>query len=570
MYINAKRVFAVLFFYVCVAAPVTAQIKFVQLTDPHLFESQQNETLENQGALAHAITKINELNEHNKYAFVVITGDIGIEQVVKSNVRIEEAAKTVAAILTSSDIKTWLFVPGNNDLVEEIPCTIRLYRAFIQALRESPKLSQFQIIDLCPETGRQPYISPTVEQYAFVGFNNASFKNNNDKSRVVFKPTTTCDPPADIRCAQEKEIKAISTLVKDTTASFVYIFYHIPEIDDPYLLEEEKDHPGDLRLPVIHRDRLLSRDITGLDYQNSSWFVSKDIRNQWYEVRGDPRVKGLFAGHLHDPNPSHYTDYPHANSEYSKIHICPPLAVKRQPNDKPQARGFCEISIDEDRAQPGGSFVRTIYWYDRPTYRFTASSPIQNLLAASAPTQTPSPTPSEGGNLMLENLAHLSTALQFIVVLISLAFIWRQLTKQEKQLKQQTDMARVANTQALVSLASPFNLELAKNDKMAELWASGGKANLIGPRKELYKNMLIWWLVFYENIFFQDKSKMLAEDISKCWKQDIKSFVEEHGIEEYWPNLKDKYVGEFAAYMDQLIAAKPSLSPPPNNSDSGQ
>lgn len=168
-----------------------------------------------------------------------------------------------------------------------------------------------------------------------------------------------------------------------------------------------------------------------------------------------------------------------------------------------------------------------------------------------------------------EKGAHITSVVTSILQLLLFAFsiylIVRQLQnqnaqleKQGEQMKQQTDLARVANTQALVSLSSPFNLELARDGKLADLWAKDWDGwNCLTPSKqEQYRNMIIWWLVFYENIFFQEKSKLLDQTIFNAWKEDIRSFVIERSVEKVWPSVKAKYHEDFVCFIDASIKEK--------------
>src|SRR3954470_18689055 len=73
---------------------VAAEINFVQITDPHLFEKAETARAEeplNFAALHEAVAAINsagavrkcyggkEESNHSKYDFVAVTGDIGVE-----------------------------------------------------------------------------------------------------------------------------------------------------------------------------------------------------------------------------------------------------------------------------------------------------------------------------------------------------------------------------------------------------------------------------------------------------------------------------------------------------------
>jgi len=64
--------------------------------------------------------------------------------------------------------------------------------------------------------------------------------------------------------------------------------------------------------------------------------------------------------------------------------------------------------------------------------------------------------------------ASIATVVESIIVIVSVVFIWIQL-------RLQTKLTRIANTQALVEISSPFNLELIKDAAMAALWIKGSK-----------------------------------------------------------------------------------------------
>ena len=115
----------VFLFYICSGAIVTAQVRFVQLTDPHLFDQSERE--QNKQIFIDAIWEINKLQAKNgAYDFVVVTGDIGVESIINNEGEgaIDKNAKMIADKMSLSEVKLWLFVPGNNDLVDELPHTI--------------------------------------------------------------------------------------------------------------------------------------------------------------------------------------------------------------------------------------------------------------------------------------------------------------------------------------------------------------------------------------------------------------------------------------------------------------
>lgn len=87
------QAFLVVYFFVVffLSAPLSfAEVRFVQLTDPHLFEvpGKEKETSDSLVYFNHAIDRTNELeaslNKNNQHLdFIILTGDLGIEKLIK-------------------------------------------------------------------------------------------------------------------------------------------------------------------------------------------------------------------------------------------------------------------------------------------------------------------------------------------------------------------------------------------------------------------------------------------------------------------------------------------------------
>lgn len=368
---KTRYLFLILVLSVTASVRISAQaVRFVQITDPHLFDGGE-EGVQNKAALAASIAKLNErMNEDADFLFAVMTGDIGIENLVstgkrpngdsilepnqvKRDQRIEQGAAELASILSQSKIRVWLFLPGNNDLLNEEPDT-QYYRVFVKKLQAL--LPNLEITDLCPEepnVDKQQLGVYRVGSAAFIGFNNASFKNNNDPARVTQY--------------KDKQLEYVRQVVSRTAANDIrraYVFYHIPELDDPYIVMDS----GAKRPTSV-----------GNPYPSSSWFVDKDVHEAWKKLVVDnEKVRGLFAGHYHDWRRDTYlgyhwlqtTEYP--SGSLSKLYIAPPLAIKRQPKQS-QARGFQEITIDGT-----GTIGREIWWLNSTDLSFDTEPSSKN------------------------------------------------------------------------------------------------------------------------------------------------------------------------------------------------
>lgn len=409
---------------VCLSVnPLGAQppVRFVQITDTHLYD-EGSDASDNKAALADCLAKIDELIKGgDNYDFAVVTGDIGVEGLIgelydreirlheqreeienNKNLRPEDrkeeldkvdveltqtrialdnkiiaGAMEVASVLSPSKIKVWLFLPGNNDLLDEDPETLTYYRKFIQEL--GTFLKDKQVVDLCPTDSPQSGIYPKGS-FIFVGFNNASFKNNDDPIRLTgqyelkqVKPdevrqrisTDEAPRPAlsKIGAEQLKYVRQVLERVDRYPRGNVYVLYHIPEVDDY--------HPVlNFGLDAVSRRMLPADD----PYALSSWYVEGDVRKLWGETVKRPQVKALFAGHFHDWRATTYENFKWMRTPADlyagagKLHVCPPLAVKRQGGKEWQARGFQLVSIDS----AGGTAVEPL-WYDSKGHTFTTA-----------------------------------------------------------------------------------------------------------------------------------------------------------------------------------------------------
>jgi predicted DCC family thiol-disulfide oxidoreductase YuxK len=380
---SARYIFLLLALSVlCAVGAKGQEIRFIQITDPHLFDGGREET-ENKAALTACIKKLNEqIDERADYKFAVMTGDIGVENLVSEvkgddridlsaeirQRRLEQGAAQLAAILSASKIRVWLFIPGNNDLFKEQPDT-RYYRDFIHKLRS--KLPGFEVIDLCPEEPEADMNELGVYRLgalAFIGFNNASFENENEPRRILTN--------------KDRQLEYVNQVARRVGADDIrsaYIFYHIPELDDPHVVRNFDDKiPAKRRgenIPLAER-----KTVDSNPYTESSWFVHKEVHDAWKTlVVNNVKVSGLFAGHYHDWRRDTYSsprwmktrDY--LSGSLSKLYLCPPLAMKLQDNTPSQARGFQEVTID------GMGAVRTrVFWFNAAEQTFDTDPSLRS------------------------------------------------------------------------------------------------------------------------------------------------------------------------------------------------
>lgn len=378
-------------FYIVLSSNAHAQISFVQISDPHLFDdtfTSVDNRWNDKAALVSAIDKINQQVLHNaQYKFVVVTGDLGLEELtagitdpkqIKSY--LEHGAADLASMLVLSKVHHWLFVPGNNDLLNEDPKNIEYYHLFIDALKQVTKatIPDFEIRDLCPRSdavsdgfeSRSDLLK--IDNYVFIGFDDSSFKNYEKNAPTQNRINLNVG-------IQEKYVKLVKAQLDQYDKIYAYIFYHIPAIDDPHLIDIKPEEEEVLKV------RSTAKDQIGGSYFRSAWFVDKKVRSAWNSIVIDPRVKGLFAGHFHNNQKQTYQSLSWLSKDYldqevDKLHVCPPLAMKFQNGEDEQARGFQEVYLDE-----AGKVSARILWLDQepwspnPVQKSTEDSAIKQL-----------------------------------------------------------------------------------------------------------------------------------------------------------------------------------------------
>ena len=249
------------------------------------------------------------------------------------------AAGELADEIRRSDVKVWLFVPGNNDVWQEkvsLPDAkvshLEAYEQFLKAL--GGKLRGHVIRDL-----NQRWIQWGA--YRFVGIDNSSFKNNDSRACAILNSRQ-----------QSATVGRLARWIAAGGDSFLYLLYHIPEVDDPYLHTAEAGEKFAGRSELRH--------------PYSAWLVDDvSVRTVWQRnVVDHHRVKGLIAGHFHSPERAHYRSLAwakgYSSSLYDKLLVSPPLAEKFQGDDR-TARGFQIVTL-----RPDGSAQRAIRWYNGP------------------------------------------------------------------------------------------------------------------------------------------------------------------------------------------------------------
>ena len=150
--------------------------------------------------------------------------------------------------------------------------------------------------------------------------------------------------------------------------------------------------------------------------------------------------------------------------------------------------------------------------------------------------------------MSLSDLASIAIIVQGVFFIVSIFLVWYQL-------RENTKLVRAANTQKLVELFAPFNLQLAQDRGLTELWTLGARRleELDELDRERYFNLLTWWLMMHENVYHQWRRKLIDEDTYNSWTRDLEYFAVRQQLGNYWNRLSTYFETSFAEHVTTII-----------------
>jgi hypothetical protein len=148
--------------------------------------------------------------------------------------------------------------------------------------------------------------------------------------------------------------------------------------------------------------------------------------------------------------------------------------------------------------------------------------------------------------MTLGDFANIAIIVQGIFVIVSIGFIWYQL-------RENTRLTKAANTQRLVEVSAPFYLQAIEDREVAKLWLLGTTEwnTLDEIDKRRYRLLLLWWLIFHENIYYQWKKKLIDEETYTTWAGDFEKYIAGQIPKQRWEDLLSSYSFQ-PAFVDHL------------------
>ncbi len=158
---------------------------------------------------------------------------------------------------------------------------------------------------------------------------------------------------------------------------------------------------------------------------------------------------------------------------------------------------------------------------------------------------------------MLETLVSVSSILGSLSLVVSVILLIRELHESRR-------LTRASNAQTLVSLSSSFYLGLIQDRGLAELFSRADDFETFDAvDRARYRRLLTWWLIFYENIYYQYRHGLLESGPFRAWWRDLFLFLRECRVERFWDDLRPLYLQGFVREIDDMIVQIRQGAPPP-------
>ena len=152
---------------------------------------------------------------------------------------------------------------------------------------------------------------------------------------------------------------------------------------------------------------------------------------------------------------------------------------------------------------------------------------------------------------IMAQYAVIGEALAIVVAMLSAGVQWRQANS----------LAKAEHLRAISEHAANFNFTIAGSETLSEVWFSYGRpadATLI--RRQQYRTLLIQWLIFHENLFFQHENGLLDDAVYRSWDLDLQENLPRHDLDALGMPVEAMFRTSFGRHLKKIVDRSPPTS----------
>ena len=157
---------------------------------------------------------------------------------------------------------------------------------------------------------------------------------------------------------------------------------------------------------------------------------------------------------------------------------------------------------------------------------------------------------------LLAPYAVIGEALAIVIAIMSTGVQWRQANA----------LAKAEHLRSISEHAANFNLTIVGSDTLSDAWFSYGRPTDATPiRRQQYRTLLIQWLIFHENLFFQHEHGLLDDAIYRSWDFDLRDNLPHHDLDVLGMPIEAMFRTSFGMHLKNIIerpASTPSIGHP--------
>lgn len=145
---------------------------------------------------------------------------------------------------------------------------------------------------------------------------------------------------------------------------------------------------------------------------------------------------------------------------------------------------------------------------------------------------------------ILAPYAVIGEALAIVVAMVSIGIQWRQANA----------LAKAEHLRAITEHAANFNFTILGSEPLADIWFSYGRQSDATPtRRHQYRTLLLQWLIFHENLFFQHEHGLFDDDIYRSWDRDLQENLPFHDVDALGMPIETMFPTSFGRHLKEIV-----------------
>lgn len=148
----------------------------------------------------------------------------------------------------------------------------------------------------------------------------------------------------------------------------------------------------------------------------------------------------------------------------------------------------------------------------------------------------------------------ISSVIQAIAVIVTLAYVSKQVRDATKSVKSQT-------YQSIISSYAEIEARIGQDSETARIYDLGCQGKLKNDEDKIvndedkirFKQLICSIFNFFENLHYQYKTGLLEADLWNGWDKLMQAKIKQKGVRDFWIDTKGLYSQDFQTYINSFL-----------------